>query len=96
VNNLSSAGQTIMCKNFFEALSLGTEVIMGNSTLNCIAHTLIIIGAINWGLIGFFGFDLVAFLFGNMSWLSRIVYAIVGLCGLYALSFFSILSHQEA
>lgn len=45
--------------------------------------TLVIIGAINWGLIGFFKFDLVAFLFGDMSWLSRIIYAIIGLCGLY-------------
>lgn len=44
--------------------------------------TLVIIGAINWGLIGFFKFDLVAFLFGDMSWLSRIIYAIIGLCGL--------------
>ena len=41
-----------------------------------------IIGAVNWGLIGFFRFDLVAFLFGNMSWISRIIYAVVGLCGL--------------
>ena len=49
---------------------------------------LAIIGFINWGLIGFFRFDLVAFLFGDMSWLSRIVYALVGLCGLYLLSFF--------
>lgn len=45
--------------------------------------TLVIIGAINWGLIGFFQFDLVAFIFGNMSWLSRIIYALVGLSGLY-------------
>ena len=49
---------------------------------------LAIIVCINWGLIGFFRFDLVAFLFGDMSWLSRIVYALVGLCGLYLLSFF--------
>ena len=48
--------------------------------------TLVIIGAINWGLIGFFQFDLVAFIFGNMSWISRIVYALVGLSGLYMLS----------
>lgn len=48
--------------------------------------TLVIIGAINWGLIGFFGFDLVAFLFGNMSWISRIIYALVGLAGLYMIS----------
>ena len=48
--------------------------------------TFVLIGAINWGLIGFFRFDLVAFLFGNMSWLSRIVYGIVGISGLYLLS----------
>lgn len=48
---------------------------------------LVIIGAINWGLIGFFGLDLVAFLFGSMSIISRIVYAVIGICGLYALSF---------
>ena len=48
--------------------------------------TIAIIGAINWGLIGFFRFDVVAFLFGNMSILSRIVYAVVGLSGLYLIS----------
>ena len=48
--------------------------------------TLVIIGAINWGLIGFFQFDLVAFLFGNMSWLSRIIYALVSIAGLYLIS----------
>jgi len=48
--------------------------------------TLVIIGAINWGLIGFFGFDLVAFLFGDMSWISRIIYALVGIAGLYMLT----------
>lgn len=50
--------------------------------------TIVIIGAINWGLIGFFRFDLVAFLFGNLTWLSRIIYAIVGLSGLYLLSLY--------
>ena len=50
--------------------------------------TLVIIGAINWLLVGIFRFDLVAFLFGNLSWLSRIVYTVVGLCGLYLISFF--------
>ena len=50
--------------------------------------TLVIIGAVNWGLIGFFKFDLVAFLFGQMTWLSRIVYAIVGISGLYTISLF--------
>lgn len=50
--------------------------------------TIAIIGAINWGLIGFFKFDLVSFLFGNLTWLSRVVYALVGLCGLYLLSLY--------
>ena len=50
--------------------------------------TLAIIGCINWGLIGFFQFDLIKFLFGNMRWFSRIIYAIVGLSGIYLISFF--------
>ena len=45
--------------------------------------TLSIIGAI---MIGIFRFDLVAFLFGDMSWLSRIIYTLVGLSGLYLIS----------
>ena len=48
--------------------------------------TLVIIGAVNWLLIGIFRFDLVAFLFGNLTWLSRIIYTLVGLCGLYLIS----------
>ena len=48
--------------------------------------TVAFIGAINWGLIGFFEFDLIAWIFGNMSWISRIIYAVVGLSGLYLLS----------
>ena len=50
-----------------------------------IALILIIIGAINWGLIGFFKFDLVATIFGEMSVLSRIVYALVGISGLWGI-----------
>ena len=53
---------------------------------------LIIIGAVNWGLIGFFSFDLVAAVFGNMSAFSRIIYALVGISGLYSLSFFGRIS----
>ncbi|MBV7275519.1 DUF378 domain-containing protein [Clostridium thailandense] len=56
--------------------------------LDIIALILVVIGAINWGLIGFFGFNLVDSLFGTMSSFSRIVYALVGIAGLYALSFF--------
>ncbi len=65
---------------------------MGNKFLNCTALTIAIIGAINWGLIGIFRFDLVAFIFGEMSWLSRIIYTIVGLCGLYLITFYMRLS----
>ena len=55
---------------------------MGNKYLDGTALTLVIIGAINWLLIAIFRFDLVAFIFGDMSWLSRIIYGLVGLCGL--------------
>ena len=52
------------------------------------ALTIVIIGAVNWLLVGIFRFDLVAFLFGDLSWLSRIIYALVGLSGLYIISFY--------
>ena len=61
---------------------------MNNKALDCTALTIAIIGAINWGLIGFFSFDLVAFIFGNLSWVSRIIYAFVGICGLYLITFY--------
>ena len=51
------------------------------------ALVIVIIGAVNWLLVGIFQFDLVAFLFGNLSWLSRIIYTLVGLCGLYLIRF---------
>ena len=53
-----------------------------------IALTLVIVGAINWLLVSVFRFDLVAFLFGNLTWFSRIVYTLVGLCGLYLISLY--------
>ena len=61
---------------------------MNTNWLDYTLLTLVIIGAINWGLIGFFRFDLVAFIFGNMSWFSRILYALVGLGGLFLISLF--------
>ena len=54
-----------------------------------IALTLVIIGALNWLLIGLFGFDLVATLFGEMSLLSRIVYSLVGISGLISIGLYS-------
>ncbi len=54
--------------------------------LTVVAFILVIIGALNWGLWGFFQFDLVAWLFnGNTTWLSRLIYAIIGLAGLWCL-----------
>lgn len=50
-----------------------------------IALVLVIIGAVNWGLIGLFRFDLVAAIFGEMSVLSRIVYSLVGIAGLWTI-----------
>ena len=61
---------------------------MGNRLIDYTALTIAIIGAVNWVLIGLFRFDLVAFIFGDMSILSRIVYGLVGLCGLYLITFY--------
>jgi len=61
---------------------------MNSRWIDYTALTLVIVGAINWGLIGFFRFDLVAFLFGNMTWISRTVYGLVGLSGLYLISLY--------
>uniref|UniRef100_A0A7C4M598 DUF378 domain-containing protein n=1 Tax=candidate division CPR3 bacterium TaxID=2268181 RepID=A0A7C4M598_UNCC3 len=52
------------------------------NTLGWIALVLLIIGGLNWGLVGFFGFDLVAAILGTMSLLSKIVYSLVGLSSL--------------
>ena len=55
--------------------------------LNKIALVLVIIGALNWGLIGIFSFDLVAWLFGGQTAIiSRIVYTLVGLAGIWCIS----------
>lgn len=48
-----------------------------------LALILVLVGALNWGLVGILEFDLVATLFGDMSFLSRIVYSLVGLAALY-------------
>lgn len=52
-----------------------------------LALLLVIVGALNWGLIGLFQFDLVAALFGGQTtWISRTVYTLVGLSGLWAMT----------
>jgi len=56
--------------------------------VDTLALVLVIIGAINWGLLGLFRIDLVAALFGGQTaMLSRIIYALIGLAGLYAITF---------
>jgi len=52
-------------------------------TMDCVSYALIIVGALNWGLVGFFNFNLVSALFGTMTVLSRIVYGLVGVAALY-------------
>lgn len=51
--------------------------------VDVIMLVLLIIGGINWGLVGLAGFDLVAFLFGPMTMISRLVYIVVGVAALY-------------
>ena len=61
---------------------------MKRNWLDVLALLLVIIGGINWGLVGFFRFDLVSFIFGDMSMITRIVFAIVGLAAIYSIVLF--------
>lgn len=60
-----------------------------------IALLLVIIGALNWGLIGLFEFNLVSTVFGSLSLISRIIYVLVGLSGIYAFTFFDFHDEQR-
>jgi uncharacterized membrane protein YuzA (DUF378 family) len=53
------------------------------NALDWIVLILVVVGGLNWGLVGLFKFDLVATIFGDMSLLSRIVYSFVGLAAIY-------------
>jgi uncharacterized membrane protein YuzA (DUF378 family) len=59
------------------------KVVEPTSSLDVAAASLVTIGALNWGLVGLFGFDLVATLFGRRSKLSRLVYTAVGASAVY-------------
>ena len=62
---------------------------------NIIALTLVIIGALNWGLIGFFNFDLVTTLFhGSMYWVARVIFALVGLSGIWCLTMYHFVGQE--
>jgi Uncharacterized conserved protein len=68
---------------------------MHMKTLNSIALALLIVGGLNWLLVGLFRFDLVASIFGGQdSVLSRIIYVIVGICAIYAFKFFNDVSGE--
>ena len=56
------------------------------AVIDKIALALVIIGALNWGLIGVFSFDLVAWLFGAMSVVTRVIYTLVALGGIWSIS----------
>jgi len=58
-------------------------------TFNAIVLTLVIIGGINWGLIGLFNYNLVDSLFGSMSLVSRIIYTLVGISAIWAIAFYN-------
>ena len=65
--------------------------------LDWVSLTLVIIGALNWGLIGFFDFNLVTSIFnGSLSFIARIIFALVGLAGLYSLSIYGRLDAADS
>ncbi len=66
------------------------------SALYKICLALVIVGALNWGLVGLFHFNLVSAIFGDMSVLSRIVYIVVGLSGLVCLGIYGVLAQTTA
>ena len=61
-------------------------------TLNSIVLTLVIVGALNWLLVGLFEFNLVDAIFGELSFLTRIIYGLVGLAGIWSIAFYGKIS----
>ena len=64
--------------------------------LDWLCMTLMIIGSINWGLVVFFNFDLVTNVFGgSLYWIARIIFALVGIAGLYSLTLYGRLDSED-
>ncbi|MDR2729109.1 MAG: DUF378 domain-containing protein, partial [Chitinispirillales bacterium] len=61
------------------------EIMRHLNALDWIALVILIVGGLNLGLMGFFGFDLIAAVFGAMSFLTRVIYALVGISALYTI-----------
>lgn len=70
-------------------------MLMRMNPLTSIAFLLVIIGALNWGLVGLFAFDLVAAIFGDMSIASRVIYTLVGLSAVWILIWRFIPQHAD-
>lgn len=64
--------------------------------LDIIAAILLVVGGLNWGLVGAFNFDLVATVFGSSSFVSNLVYIVVGLCAAYQASQFKAIQRRWA
>jgi hypothetical protein len=62
---------------------MSTETYKYLKGFDIIAAFLLIAGGINWGLVGLFGFNLVEVIFGSMTAVSRFIYLLIGLAGLY-------------
>ena len=60
---------------------------MDKNVVDWIALVLVIVGGLNWGLVGLFNFDLVATIFGSIAWLQNIIYILVGIAALYMIYF---------
>ena len=61
---------------------------MKRNWLDVISLILIILGGINWGLVGFFGIDLIGMIFGELSMVTRTIFVLVGLAAIYSLVLF--------
>ncbi|MBQ7707923.1 MAG: DUF378 domain-containing protein [Lachnospiraceae bacterium] len=64
--------------------------------LNILCLTIVVIGAINWGLIGFADWNIVSAIFGDATAFTRIVYGLVGLSGLYLISFYGLIGNERS
>ena len=62
--------------------------------INSLALTLVIVGAINWLLVGLFEFNLVDAIFGSLSVLARIIYTLVGIAGIWCIALYSKICHE--
>ncbi len=68
---------------------------MKSRVLDYVFLSLLVVGGLNWGLIGLFDFNLVTLLFGVGTWMTRIVYILVGISALYSLMFYTYFNRHD-